>query len=618
MSRPAENPWLKLSKSEAATEPTQLRDAVAAETGQTPPSTPTPPPDPPAANPWHGLARRDVTADALEPLPEPDPELDVSPEEHLPDPDIAFRSQAVGAAGYIPPETRRRDRRRLERLARERRQAQKRVIMRERKAALEAERQARRDASYLPAGGESGANAGRSMKRLKVEPHHATSNVLSIGYPFLAEAGLGSEGALIGHDSWSGAAFCFDVWNLYQRQIVTNPNMLMAGILGRGKSALAKSLATRSIAFGRKVYVPGDPKGEWTRVARAVGGGSISLGPGMTSRINPLDEGPRPRHWVDADGNPEALTDERWRQIVRTRRQDLVKALTEQAVGRDLQSVELTALSAALDAVTRTQERPILPQVVHRMMEPVDGVSGSSVEQLRDDGRVAAHALNRVVSGDLSGIFDGESTTPFDTSLPMLTLDLSRMWGNDTLIALAMACASAWMEAALADPEGGQRLVVYDEGWRLMLLLTLLARMQSQWKLARHLGIANLLVVHRLSDLEAVGDSNSSARNLALGLLADTSTRIIYAQERGEAEKTGGAIGLTATEIAQLPDLSLGEGLWRIGDRAFVVSHDLAPGELQIYNTNARMHGSRDGNATPVVAMDQLDGGVETSEEQPT
>lgn len=602
MTTPAENPWLTLDERDTGARPQHPGEAIETQARETPPTTPAPPP----ANPWHGLGRHEST-DGSEPPPAPEPEPELPSERNLPDPELAFRSQALGGAGYIAAETRRRERRALERAARERGQAQKQVIMRERKTTMEAEKQARKDARYLPAGGERGTDAGRSLRELRVEPHHATSNVLAVGYPFLAEAGLGSEGALIGHDSWSGAAFCFDVWNLYQRQVVTNPNMLLAGILGRGKSALAKSLATRSIAFGRKVYVPGDPKGEWTRVARAVGGGSIALGPGMTSRINPLDEGPRPRHWVDADGNPEQLTDERWTQIVRTRRQDLVKALTEQAVGRDLQSVELTALSAALDAVTSTQRRPILPQVVHRMMEPTEAVSGSSVQQLRDDGRVAAHALNRVVSGDLSGIFDGESTTPFDTSLPMLTLDMSRMWGNDTLLALAMACASAWMEAALADPAGGQRLCVYDEAWRLMALPTLLARMQSQWKLSRHWGIANLLVIHRLSDLDAVGDSDSSARNLALGLLADTSTRIIYAQERGEAEKTGATIGLTQTEIAQLPDLSLGEGLWRIGDRAFVVSHDLAPGELQVYNTNARMHANDHRFPAVAVAMDQPD-----------
>ena len=241
----------------------------------------------------------------------------------------------------------------------------------------------------------------------------------------------------------------------------------------------------------------------------------------------------------------------------------------------------MTALFAAVDVVVREQETPILPQVVHRMMYPTEEVNGSSVDQLLQDGRAAAHALNRVVSGDLAGLFDGPSTTRFDPSLPMLTMDMSRMSGNDTLIALAMSCASAWMEAALADPDGGQRLVVYDEAWRLMKLAALLARMQSQWKLSRHWGIANLMVIHRLSDLDAVGESNSSARNLALGLLADTSTRIVYAQESGEAEKTGAAIALSQTEIAQLPDLKRGEGLWRIGERAFVVSHDLTPGRAR-------------------------------------
>ena len=98
-------------------------------------------------------------------------------------------------------------------------------------------------------------------------------------------------------------------------------------------------------------------------------------------------------------------------------------------------------------------------------------------------------------------------------------------------------------------------------------------------------------------------DANSSARNLALGLLADTSTRIVYAQESGEAEKTGAAIALSPTEIAQLPDLKRGEGLWRIGERAFVVSHDLTPAELAVYDTNPGCAGGRHDRAA-AVAMD--------------
>jgi len=250
---------------------------------------------------------------------------------------------------------------------------------------------------------------------------------------------------------------------------------------------------------------------------------------------------------------------------------------------------EHTALDAALAAAVRGSTTPILPMVVDALFEPEEAGCRSSLSQLVADGRDAGHALSRLVHGDLSGLFDGPSTVRFDPDRPMISLDLSRIQGSNQLIGLVMTCASAWMEAALADPDAGQRYVIYDEAWRLLRQPSLLARMQAQWKLSRALGIANLMVIHRLSDLDAVGDANSEARNLALGLLADCSTKIIYAQEAGEADKTGASLGLSSTEVAQLPDLARGEGLWRIGERAFVVRHICTPNELQLFDTNARM-----------------------------
>ena len=144
--------------------------------------------------------------------------------------------------------------------------AQRKAWMERRRAEVEAVKAEQRSAGYLPRGGEKGPAALRSYRRLKVQPHRATSDVLAGAYPFLAEAGLGSDGVFIGTDSWSGAAFVYDPWVLYEQGVLTNPNQLLAGVIGKGKSMLAKSLATRSIAFGRKVYVPGDPKGEWSVV----------------------------------------------------------------------------------------------------------------------------------------------------------------------------------------------------------------------------------------------------------------------------------------------------------------------------------------------------------------
>jgi hypothetical protein len=448
--------------------------------------------------------------------------------------------------------------------------------------ALADEREA---AHYLPRGGESGSAALRSHRRFRVAPHRATSEVLAGAYPFLAEGGLGSDGTFIGQDAWSGGGFCFDPWVLYANGTITNPNCLLAGVVGRGKSMLAKAMATRSIALGRKVYVPGDPKGEWSVVARAVGGAAIELGRGSPNRLNPLDEGPR----------PGVIADDEWATFVASRRRALLGSLVESALNRPMSAVEHTALDQALRAVVAAARTdagagtPTLPKVVDALFNPSLPEAGATIRELVTDGRDVGHALRRLVSGDLAGLFDGESTVTFDPMLPMISLDLSRISGSDQLIAMVMACASAWMEAALSDPDGGPRWVIYDEAWRLLRQPALLARMQSQWKLSRGLGIANLMIIHRLSDLEAVGNADSEARALALGLLADCSTKIIYQQESSEAPHTAEVLGLSVTERSELPDLQRGEGLWRVGQRAFVVRHLVTDGELQLFDTNSRM-----------------------------
>jgi len=449
----------------------------------------------------------------------------------------------------------------------------------QRRAEMEALRREQRERPFLPPGGEAGPMAGRSYCRLKLVPHRATSEVLACAYPFLAEEGLGSAGMLIGQDAWSGAAFCYDPWELYRQGALTNPNICLAGQIGRGKSTLAKSLAARCIAFGRRVYVPGDPKGEWTVVTRALGGQAIELGVGTSARLNPLDDGPR----------PSGLEDAAWQAQVRSRRLGLLAALAEATLGRALRATERTALDIALDTTKCTSSTPVLPMVVDAMLEPEWSFAGSTIAELRTDGREAAHALARLVRGDLAGLFDGPSTVSFDPGLPMLSLDLSAISGSDTLIGLVMTCASTWMEAVLADPAGGQRLVVYDEAWRLLAQPVLLARMQAQWKLSRAWGLANLMVLHRLSDLEAVGDIGSEARGLAQGLLGDTATRILYNEPFEEAQAAGKVLGLTSVEIAQLPELARGEGLWRVNERAFVVRHICTPDELTLFDTDARM-----------------------------
>jgi hypothetical protein len=458
-----------------------------------------------------------------------------------------------------------------------------REVQRERRRATKEEArrrfEERRSTPYLSEAGEKRPQALRTYSPARAPSTQVTADVAAYAYPFLAEAGLGSRGILVGADAWSGAAFVFDPWVLYERNMLTNANMLVAGVIGRGKSALVKSLVTRSITVGRRCYVACDPKGEWTAVSRAVGGQAIVLGSGSSQRLNPLDAPPR----------PGGVDDVAWHSDVRRRRLELLKALVETALGRGLQAVEITALDVALDTAVGQMPQPLLGRVVAELLSPLEGIVGATRDELAKDGRDVGHALRRLVDGDLKGLFDGPSTVSFDSSLPMVSIDLSGVSGSDTALAMVSACGAAWIESALADPHGGRRYVVYDEAWRLLRSPALLARMQSDWKLSRARGISNVMVIHRLSDLDAVGDGDSEARALALGLLADCSVKVIYAQERGEALQTGRRLGLSDVEIEELPGLGRGQGLWRVGERSFLVNHRLTEGELAMFDTNQRM-----------------------------
>lgn len=439
-----------------------------------------------------------------------------------------------------------------------------------------AERDEARQTQYLPAAGEAGPAALRNPRPFRVRPHQDTSATLRAAYPFLAEGGLGSEGLFIGQDMYSGSAFAFDAFELYRRGIITAPNMILAGIVGAGKSALIKSLYTRSIAFGRRVYLPGDPKGEHSGIAEAVGGKAIRLGHGMMARLNPLDEGHRPSN----------TTDEEWASLLASRRRDLLGALAEVVLERHLSPLEHTAIDLALQQTVREASVPVLPLVVDRILAPSRDALG---DLTADDGRQVGHALRRLVAGDLSGLFDGPSTVRFDPSLPMVSLDLSRVVENASAISVLMTCASAWMESALLDPEGGQRLVIYDEGWRLMSQPSLLRRMGSHWRLARHYGISNVLVFHKLSGLENVGDQGSAMRSLANSLLANAEVRVVYRQESDQLAGAAAALGLTGTERSLLPGLGIGQGLWRIKDHAYLVQHQMTPGEMEMFDTRSRL-----------------------------
>jgi type IV secretory pathway VirB4 component len=403
----------------------------------------------------------------------------------------------------------------------------------------------------------------------------------------MAEGGLGGSGVYIGRDLFGGA-FVYDPWELYASGGLTNPNMVVVGQIGRGKSSFVKSFLWRQRVFGCHAWVV-DPKGEYGPLAAACDAVPVRVGPGTGVRLNPLEVGPGVRG--------EGRRDDR-QEMVR-RQSELLCSLAAASLGRPLLPAERTAAELAVGAVGRRRRAPTLPSVVDALLVPDESSARAvhtDVSGLAADGRELGLELRRLVEGDLSGMFDGPTTSGIDLDGSLVVLDLSALYASPAL-GILMTCATAWLQAALARRDGQHRVLVVDEAWAILSNLAVARWLQASFKLSRAFGVANVAVLHRLTDLRAVGTDGSVQQRLAEGLLGDSETRVIFGQPPSEVEDASRLLGLTSTEAELLPQLPRGVALWKVGQRSFLVEHRLGDREAALVDTDLAMTGGRGGKS---------------------
>ena len=159
-------------------------------------------------------------------------------------------------------------------------------------------------------------------------------------------------------DDLLGGSFVFDPFTLYAQGVVSNPNMVVFGQIGRGKSAFVKTFLWRQAVFGRRAWVV-DPKGEYGDLAAAWGVRPVALRPGGAIRLNPLDPGPEHDDGV-VDGPGSTAR----------RQMELLASLASACLGRSLLPRERAALGAGLGLHAATTEVPTVPLVVDALLAP--------------------------------------------------------------------------------------------------------------------------------------------------------------------------------------------------------------------------------------------------------
>jgi type IV secretory pathway VirB4 component len=421
----------------------------------------------------------------------------------------------------------------------------------------------------------------RSSYRGERPGHAATTAHFQAAYPFLAEGGLGAPGAYIGRDA-CGGAWVFDPWAAYEAGILSGPNMIVVGQLGRGKSAFLKTYIARQHVFGRQAWVL-DPKGEYARLGTALGWPPIALVPGGSVRLNPISS-----------------------RLGREGQLSLLRSVAAAALRRELTPEEDAGLRVALKVVAAAEpDEPTLPEVVEALLHPVDAMVAELVMSLGDFAeatRQVALALQRLCEGDLRGMFDGPTSAGLNLDAPFVVLDLSAVQESAAL-GILMTCAAAWLQGVVMErkrsAEAGEGdspkvIVAVDEAWRITADLGVAEWLQRSFKLSRAHGVQNIIALHRLSDLGAAGAQGSREARIAEGLIADADTKVILAQPPDQIEGLRNLLGLSATEAELVPTLRRGEALWLVGRRSFLVQHRLSSIEQGLVDTDARMVSHRE------------------------
>lgn len=397
--------------------------------------------------------------------------------------------------------------------------------------------------------GKPAAGAGWVASRPPVKRYRMTSDQAGVFWPFLTSSPLPPTGAAMGTDLGNGSTFYVDPhgWVLDDSIPVTNPNIFIFGKPGRGKSAWVKAFLNRMFAFGYQALILGDPKDEYEPMCRHFGVEPFTIGPGQTTRLNPLDPGPLATGWSALDREERerrtAIIFGRWLVLLRSLIGSQTLGAGKVPVGPTEEQVLKTVLLELTHQTTdSTALRPVvIPQIWQQLHSPTDtlvaGLRYPDRAAFLDDTRLLRDAVAQLISGSLAGIFDAPTTVAIDWNAPIQSLSLSRLLQlGDDAVAMALLCLNSW-GTAMRHVSKRRRINVRDEVWRqLRLGSDAVASFDADLRLSRSHGDIEIANAHKPSDYLGAGHVGSQAQQIAKDLLHLGDIKVLFGQDAEVAD----------------------------------------------------------------------------------
>jgi type IV secretory pathway VirB4 component len=374
---------------------------------------------------------------------------------------------------------------------------------------------------------------------------------LSSIFPFISFDLTSSDGILYGINKHNRSLVIFDRFSL------ENPNAVIFGTSGSGKSYLVKLDVLRSLMVGVEVIIV-DPDNEYKTLAESVGGSFFNISLGSSHQINPFD--------IPIPGEGETTE-----EVLRTNTINLVgllrimlgglspeeDALIDQAITETYSARDITVES---DPNTWAERVPLLSDL-EQVLESMEGT------------RPLILRLRRFTRGTYSSFFNQHTNISMKNNLTVFGIrDL-----EDEMRPIAMFIIMRYIWKTVTSSLK-KRLFVIDEAWIMMqnedgasFLFGLVKRARKYW-----LGVTT--ITQDVSDFMQSSYGKPIVTNSALKILLKQSSAVIDMIQQ--------TFNLTEEEKFILLEGSVGEGIFFAGQKHVAIKITASYTEDQIITSS--------------------------------
>ncbi|WP_380162757.1 hypothetical protein [Kineococcus sp. R86509] len=396
----------------------------------------------------------------------------------------------------------------------------------------------------------------------------------------IVAAPTGVEGIIIGRDKLSNTLVSHDPFTAYENGQIGSPNVVTLGSISAGKSSLLKTVyVLRPLIMKQRRVVVMDKKdrggeGEYAETGRTFGTEPLRFVVGEGGvRLNILD--PMVLAGAGVDGQARLLA--------------AIAELANNNQPLDPRK-ELPALEAAHLAALRHAElegrapylEDLLPQLGRVDHPDFVDYSVQMKEKMHEAGMGVRALLQRLLSSQLAGLFNGPTSPGVSLSDRLTVFDISQLPEDGPAVSMVTAVSNAWLMGTLRNRRGLLTNYVAEEGWHLVGGPGGRVFRQNS-KLARGLGLSNIAAIHHLADVPTDDD--------AIAMIKEAQTVHLYRQDReDDIAACLTTFSLDAGAAYTLANLETGHHLLKIGNRPEIhVQHVRSALERQLTNTDDAM-----------------------------